>query len=135
MMVHSFLSLMLYPLTLATAMDVDVQRAPEDNDPMPGQEQPFIPGRHVLSKDEILEPDQSAYEMLHRMNVAWPCLSFDILRDNLGDERRKYPATSFSVTGTQADSAKNNEILVLKMSSLHKTQHDDGILSKFCSNL
>jgi ribosome assembly protein RRB1 len=107
-------------------MDIDIQPAVEDSDPVPGPTQTFIPGRHVLSKDEILEPDQSAYEMLHRMNVAWPCLSFDILRDNLGDERRKYPATVFSVTGTQADSAKKNEILVLKMSSLHKTQNDDG---------
>ncbi|KIM19384.1 hypothetical protein M408DRAFT_43180, partial [Serendipita vermifera MAFF 305830] len=108
------------------AMDIDVQPAIEDSDPAPGPTQTFIPGRHVLSKDEILEPDQSAYEMLHRMHVAWPCLSFDILRDNLGEERRKYPATSFSVTGTQADVAKNNEVLVLKMSSLHKTQKDDG---------
>lgn len=115
---------------LPQAMDVDVQPAPEDSDPVPGPTQTFIPGRHILSKDEILEPDQSAYEMLHRMNVAWPCLSFDILRDNLGDERRKYPATAFSVTGTQADTAKNNEILVLKMSSLHKTQNDDGRI--FC---
>jgi ribosome assembly protein RRB1 len=111
-------------------MEIDVQPAIEDSDPAPGPTQTFIPGRHVLSKDEILEPDQSAYEMLHRMHVAWPCLSFDILRDNLGDERRKYPATTFSVTGTQADQAKNNEVLVLKMSSLHKTQKDDGK----CSN-
>lgn len=112
-----------------TAMDVDVEQAPEDTDPSPeggNQTRAFIPGRSILSKDEILEPDQSAYEMLHRMNVAWPCLSFDILRDNLGEERRKYPATLFAVTGTQADQAKNNEILVMKMSSLHKTQNDDG---------
>jgi hypothetical protein len=60
------------------------------------------------------------------MNVAWPCLSFDILRDNLGEERRKYPATAFAVTGTQAEQAKTNEILVMRMSSLHKTQKDDG---------
>ena len=112
-------------------MEIDVQPAIEDSDPVPGPTKTFIPGRHVLSKDEILEPDQSAYEMLHRMHVAWPCLSFDILRDDLGEERRKYPATSFSVTGTQADLAKNNEVLVLKMSSLHKTQKDDGKYSCF----
>jgi ribosome assembly protein RRB1 len=119
-------SILEYSLSSSIAMEIDVQPAIEDSDPTPGPTQTFIPGRHVLSKDEILEPDQSAYEMLHRMQVAWPCLSFDILRDNLGDERRKYPATAFSVTGTQADQAKKNEVLVLKMSSLHKTQKDDG---------
>lgn len=108
-------------------MEVDVEPTPEDDEAPQAPTQAFIPGRHVLSKDEILEPDQSAYEMLHRMNVAWPCLSFDVLRDNFGDERRKYPATVYTVTGTQADQAKNNEVLVLKMSSLHKTQKDDGM--------
>jgi ribosome assembly protein RRB1 len=124
--VIALLSILEYSLSFSIAMEIDVQPAIEDSDPAPGPTQTFIPGRHVLSKDEILEPAQSAYEMLHRMHVAWPCLSFDILRDNLGDERRKYPATAFSVTGTQADQAKNNEVLVLKMSSLHKTQKDDG---------
>jgi len=41
----------------------------------------FIPGTHVLGKDEILEPDDSVYIMRHTMNVNWPCLSFDVLRD------------------------------------------------------
>jgi ribosome assembly protein RRB1 len=27
--------------------------------------------------------------MLHRMNLEWPCLSFDIIRDNLGYQRTK----------------------------------------------
>jgi hypothetical protein len=30
------------------------------------------------------------------------------------------------VAGTQADTASRNEILVMKASSLHKTQNDDG---------
>ena len=103
-----------------------MQGAVEDDDPPPPETKVFLPGRHILSKDEILEPDQSAYELLHRMNVAWPCLSFDILRDNLGDERRNYPTTTYAVTGTQANQANKNEVLVLKMSSLHRTQKDDG---------
>jgi ribosome assembly protein RRB1 len=47
----------------------------------------YLPGQE-LQKDEVLEADQSAYEMLHSMNVKWPCLSFDILLDNLGDDRK-----------------------------------------------
>ena len=32
-----------------------------------------------LKEDEELEYDSSAYEMLHRANVEWPCLSMDVL--------------------------------------------------------
>lgn len=86
----------------------------------------FIPGRHALEKDEILEPDDSVYEMRHSMQVKWPSLSFDVLRDNLGDQRQRYPATAYIVAGTQAPSAKENELSVYKMSALHKTQNDGG---------
>lgn len=80
----------------------------------------YLPSRHRLQKDEILEPDSSAYHMLHRMNVKWPCLSFDIISDDLGDERRSFPHTVYMVAGTQAQRAKDNEILVMKLSGLHK---------------
>jgi len=108
-------------------MDVDQEVLPavEEEDEAEAPAEAFIPGHHTLGQDEELVPDQSTYEMLHRMNVNWPCLSFDVLRDNLGHERQRFPATSYIVTGTQAESAKNNEILVMKMSSLHKTQKDD----------
>jgi ribosome assembly protein RRB1 len=100
----------------------------EDPSASAQQEEIFIAGKHTLEKDEVLEADQSVYEMLHRMNVTWPCLSFDVLRDRLGDGRKKYPATTYVVTGTQADTASNNEVLVMKMSQLHRTQKDDGKL-------
>jgi len=105
----------------------DVLPAIEESEkPQPASEA-FIPGNHLLGKDEILEPDDSVYTMRHTMNVNWPCLSFDVLRDNLGDERQRYPATAYIVGGTQADAAKNNELIVYKMSSLHKTQTDNGM--------
>ncbi|RPB12819.1 WD40 repeat-like protein [Morchella conica CCBAS932] len=83
-------------------------------------QQVYMPSRRQLAKDEILEPDPSAYHMLHSMNVNWPCLSFDILQDGLGDERRGYPATVYLVTGTQAARPKDNEITVMKLSGLQK---------------
>lgn len=86
----------------------------------------FIPGTHALGKDEILEADDSVYLMRHSMAGNWPCLSFDVLRDNLGDERQRYPATAYLVAGTQADTAKKNEVVVYKLSSLHRTQKNDG---------
>ncbi|KAI5121144.1 hypothetical protein M0805_007142 [Coniferiporia weirii] len=107
-------------------MDVDQVLPPieESEEQQPTRKDVFIPGTHVLGKDEILEPDDSVYEMRHSMNVNWPCLSFDVLRDNLGDERQRYPATAYIVAGTQADVAKNNELSVYKMTSLHRTQKD-----------
>lgn len=87
--------------------------------------QVWLPGAQ-LGQDEILEADQSAYELLHNVDVKWPCLTFDILWDKLGDERRLYPATCYIVTGTQADQPKHNEIQVIKCSNLTKTQVDDN---------
>ncbi|KAG7098965.1 hypothetical protein E1B28_000853 [Marasmius oreades] len=106
-------------------MDIDeVMPAIEEED-QPAPTNTFIPGVHQLEKDEVLEPDPSVYIMLHSTGVAWPCLSFDVLRDNLGDERQRLPATAFIVTGTQADIAKNNEVIVYKFDSLHRTQRDE----------
>lgn len=96
------------------------------------QHQIYIPGVTPLGPDEVLEADPSAYDMLHWMSVDWPCLSFDILEDNLGDERRNYPHSTYLVTGTQAQKAKDNKIMVMKMSSLCKTlvtENDDEDLS------
>jgi ribosome assembly protein RRB1 len=108
-------------------MDVDeVLPAIEESDKPPRAPDVFIPGTHVLGKDEVLEADDSVYIMRHSMNVNWPCLSFDVLRDSLGDERQRYPATAYIVAGTQADIAKNNELTVYKLSSLHRTQKDGG---------
>ncbi|KZV74849.1 WD40 repeat-like protein [Peniophora sp. CONT] len=104
------------------AVDDEVTPAIEELDERPGAPTTFIPGVHTLGKDEILEPDDSVYIMRHTLNVTWPCLSFDVLRDNLGDGRQRFPATAYIVSGTQADAATKNELAVYKMSSLHKTQ-------------
>lgn len=109
-------------------MDVDTEVLPaiEESDELPPSSELYLPGRHILAKDEILEPDDSVYIMRHNMNVTWPCLSFDVLRDNLGIERQRYPATAYLVSGTQADISSNNELSVYKMSALHRTQKDEG---------
>jgi ribosome assembly protein RRB1 len=84
--------------------------------------QTFIPGRHKLDAGQTLQPDPSTYEMLHTLTTTWPCLSFDIIKDKLGDQRKSYPATVYAVAGTQAEGMRpnENEILVLKMSSLSR---------------
>jgi ribosome assembly protein RRB1 len=50
-----------------------------------------------------------------------PCLSFDILPDNLGMDRNQYPHTIFIVCGTQAEKSDRNSVMVVKMSNLTKT--------------
>ncbi|KAE8271488.1 hypothetical protein A4X09_0g850 [Tilletia walkeri] len=96
----------------------------DDTQPQTQETQVYIPGTHKLEEGQTLEPDQSAYEMLHRLNVTWPCLSFDVLADHLGSERRKFPHTSYFVAGTQADQASKNEIMVMKASQMYRTQKD-----------
>lgn len=118
---------------LGMEVDEEVLPAIEESDEKPAAPDVFIPGVHELGKDEVLEADESVYIIRHSMNVNWPCLSFDILRDNLGDERQRFPATAYIVAGTQADVAKNNEISVYKMSSLHKTQKSGGERRHCCA--
>lgn len=57
-----------------------VDQAAEDDDPEEASLEPYLPSSRPLKEGEVLEPDQSVYEMLHRMNVQWPCLSVDVLR-------------------------------------------------------
>jgi ribosome assembly protein RRB1 len=89
-------------------------------------QQTFIPGRHQLEKGQTLSPDLSAYDMLHTLSTTWPCLSFDILKDSLGNDRKTYPATVYAVAGTQAESrkTKDNELLVMKLSGLSRMDRE-----------
>jgi len=62
------------------SMDIDGERLPEEKDSIP-----YLPqlgqGNKSLEEGEELVPDLSSYIMLHHARLAWPCLSFDILRD------------------------------------------------------
>ncbi|CAN3358629.1 ribosome assembly protein Rrb1p [Diutina catenulata] len=86
----------------------------------------YLPHRSKpLGPDEVLQADPSVYEMLHTVNMPWPCLTVDVLPDSLGDERRAYPATVYCATATQAAKAKDNELLMVKLSKLAKTLERD----------
>uniref|UniRef100_A0A0G4HHA3 Uncharacterized protein n=1 Tax=Chromera velia CCMP2878 TaxID=1169474 RepID=A0A0G4HHA3_9ALVE len=84
----------------------------------------FRPGIDRVEDGEELDYDPTAYDMLHRATVEWPCLSFDILQDTLGAARKKFPHTAYVVAGTQADEHDRNRIYVMKWHKLHKTKHD-----------
>ena len=89
-------------------------------------QQTFIPGRSKLAAGETLAPDPSTYDMLHTLTTTWPCLSFDIVRDNLGDNRKAYPATVYAVAGTQAEAGreKENELMVMKLGGLSRMDRE-----------
>ena len=83
------------------------------------------PGIDQLNEGEELDFDPSAYIMYHSFRTEWPCLSFDILKDNLGDNRQRFPMSMYIVTGSQADKGDKNKITLLKLSDLRKTQVKD----------
>eukprot|EP00744_Colponema_vietnamica_P008981 GILI01012790.1.p1 GENE.GILI01012790.1~~GILI01012790.1.p1 ORF type:complete len:507 (-),score=175.73 GILI01012790.1:234-1754(-) len=82
-------------------------------------------GVDTLGEDEQLDYSSSAYTMFHRMTVEWPCLSFDVISDNLGMNRSKFPMTTYVLGGSQAEIPSDNQLFVMKWSQLHKTKHDD----------
>ena len=111
---------------------VDAQFLDEENeDEEESQQQPAIPAPSVfrpgideLEDGQVLEPEPGTYKMLHRLDVQWPCLSFDVIPDAMGDNRTKFPMTAYVVSGTQADKADKNKLIVMKWSNLQRTNKD-----------
>lgn len=104
-------------------MAVDEEEDDDEEEKNDGLEA-YLPGQ-ALEEGEELQVDLSAYHMLHSFNTPWPCLSFDIVFDGLGNNRTNYPATVYMVAGTQAATTKQNELLLLKISQLGRTMVKD----------
>lgn len=101
------------------SMDTDDTEAQED------QKEPtaYLPGQ-PLKKGEELVVDKTAYKMLHHAQSGAPCLSFDVVLDNLGNDREDYPLSMYLVAGTQAAKAHVNNLLVMKLTNLHELKDD-----------
>lgn len=82
-----------------------------------------MPGRDDLEDGETLQYDPTAYMCMSTMSLEWPSLSFDIIKDSLGDNRSAFPHTLFFVGGTQAANAKLNYIAVVKVSNITQGKH------------
>ena len=48
----------------------------------------------AMGADEVLDFDGSAYDMLHRLHMEWPCMTFGSVRDSLGEQRTRFPLRS-----------------------------------------
>ncbi|KAG8089165.1 hypothetical protein GUJ93_ZPchr0011g27509 [Zizania palustris] len=77
------------------------------------------PGVDALEEGEELQFDPEAYNYLRGFNIGWPCLSFDIVHDQLGLVRSEFPHTLYGVAGTQADKVSWNYIGVFKISNIN----------------
>ena len=78
-------------------------------------------GIDTLPEGEELEFDPSAYIMYHTLRAEWPCLSFDILRDSLGEGRIRFPMSMYLICGSQADRIDKNCLTIMKLTELSKT--------------
>ena len=59
-------------------------------------------------------------------NLGPPCLSLDVIPDDLGNDRTNYPLTLYGVAGSQAQKAGANSIIVFKMYNLHATKRKNS---------
>ncbi|AQK95084.1 Transducin family protein / WD-40 repeat family protein [Zea mays] len=76
------------------------------------------PGVDTLEDGEELQFDPQAYNYLRGFGIGWSCLSFDVVRDQLGLVRSEFPHTFYGVAGTQAEKASWNYIGVFKLSNI-----------------
>lgn len=98
---------------------------------------PFVGTTKNLGKNEFLDFDNSAYNMLHRASTEWPCLSCDFLsgetrplsgyqtKNPICQKDFEYPLEIYGIAGSQASLPSKNKIYVMRMANLCSTKYDD----------
>ncbi|EPY28757.1 ribosome assembly protein RRB1 [Strigomonas culicis] len=72
-----------------------------------------------------LEFSNKAYDSFFQLRTEYPCLSFDVITDPDGSNRTKYPLSMMLVCGSQADELSKNHLVVLRVSNICRTKHDE----------
>ncbi|TKR65212.1 hypothetical protein L596_025644 [Steinernema carpocapsae] len=101
-------------------MDDDGAEEYSDDENLGEKKRVYLPGiSRALQEGEEMDFDPEAYKIFHSFETSYPCLSFDVVHDKLGENRTEFPLTSHLVAGTQAQKATQNMIYVLKLANLH----------------
>jgi len=75
----------------------------------------------TLAEGEELVPAEGTYKLLEKMQLEWPCLSFDFLEaPGAVCGAFKYPVSCLLVAGTQADRPEANKLYVMNCHNLPK---------------
>lgn len=78
----------------------------------------------AVEGDGPLQYSNKAYDSFFQLRTEYPCLSFDVVKDNDGTVRAKYPLSMVLVCGSQADENSKNQLVVLRISNICRTKHD-----------
>lgn len=73
--------------------------------------------------------DTSAYVVYNRLEMTYPCLSFDIVTDDLGfgpERLKKYPLSLYLVAGAQTPPhVENNYLYIMKVENIRPLKQED----------
>lgn len=83
----------------------------------------WLPGENQMEDDEVLQYDLTAYDCMTSLSLEWPSLSFDIIGDSLGDDRREFPHTLSFIAGTQAAQSKGNYLALMRVTNISRGKH------------
>eukprot|EP00669_Euglena_mutabilis_P000923 TRINITY_DN1117_c0_g1_i2.p1 TRINITY_DN1117_c0_g1~~TRINITY_DN1117_c0_g1_i2.p1 ORF type:complete len:474 (+),score=104.16 TRINITY_DN1117_c0_g1_i2:67-1488(+) len=83
-----------------------------------------LPMFHRPEPGENLVLNHKAYDMRHVLLVPWPCMSFDIVMDQDGLNRVKYPLSCTIVTGSQANNPSKCELAMKRVQHMCRTKFD-----------
>eukprot|EP01056_Protomagalhaensia_sp_Gyna25_P005989 Protomagalhaensia_sp_Gyna_25__5988@NODE_932_length_2396_cov_269_417904_g738_i0_p1_GENE_NODE_932_length_2396_cov_269_417904_g738_i0NODE_932_length_2396_cov_269_417904_g738_i0_p1_ORF_typecomplete_len430_score69_18WD40/PF00400_32/0_013WD40/PF00400_32/1_6e06WD40/PF00400_32/4_9WD40/PF00400_32/0_00076WD40/PF00400_32/8_5e03ANAPC4_WD40/PF12894_7/0_025ANAPC4_WD40/PF12894_7/2e10ANAPC4_WD40/PF12894_7/0_023eIF2A/PF08662_11/21eIF2A/PF08662_11/0_00036eIF2A/PF08662_11/0_033CAF1C_H4bd/PF12265_8/1_7e06CAF1C_H4bd len=97
----------------------------DEDKPPEGGYRLFRPNVDTLEKGEQLVVDDEFYSINHSFGLGLPCVSFDIVQDNLGAVRTRGPHTLTLVAGTQAAQRKDNGLIVAKATGIRRTFVDE----------
>ncbi|KAA0190980.1 Glutamate-rich WD repeat containing [Fasciolopsis buskii] len=89
----------------------------------PGEPDVYVPGQsRPLMDDEMLVMDKSSYRLFHEFQLESASLSFDILLDNLGNDRSVEvngpPVSACLIAGTQAYQGGKNHLVLLRLGNM-----------------
>lgn len=89
------------------------------------QTRTWHPGMRA-TEGEGLEINPDAYVVYTALNAEWPCLSVDIVPDQLGAARTRLPLSMYWVAGTQAAPGEKNSLQVMKCSNVRRLPREDS---------